>query len=72
MDTTIKVGTSEEKFEIMKNRLIQKGQWNLDEETRLRQALGINEVKEKTVEEIVNPPVEEKKVTKTRSKKVKK
>lgn len=40
MDTTIKPGTTEEKFSIMKAQLEKKGKWNEETESNLRETLG--------------------------------
>lgn len=68
MDQSIKPGTSREKFEVMKQRLISKGRWNLVTEKALREVLEQEE--EIQVAETVDTPSDAKsdQPTKPRSK----
>lgn len=72
MDSTIRPATAEEKFEVMKNKLIGKGEWNESEEMRLREFYGVP-TPEKSAEELVGKPpkktVATKKTTKAAVKK---
>ena len=58
-DKTIRIGTKEEKYDAMKEQLIKRGKWNVEEEAKLRTALGMEDAKVEVVTE--DPPVKSEK-----------
>lgn len=54
-DTTIKPGTKEEKYDVMKQQLIKRGKWSIEEDIKLRKALDMPEAKVEIATE--DPPI---------------
>lgn len=54
-DTTIKPGTKEEKYDVMKQQLIKRGKWSIEEDIKLRKALDMPESKVEVTTE--DPPI---------------